>query len=279
MNGTQNMAPPLPQIESNQELTLAVYMHHSLNPANSDTNQNGERLAELGEQVLNLVITNYLFEKKEVLNIALNAQTIRDKRDFYLGRDETILKWLDLYRLKTKLRVAASNIDIMNNSKEMKRYFFTYVGAAFICHDLPTIQDWITRLIDPNAGSSSASHNSDYTSTSQSITSTPDMPPGYITHNSTDVPPYSSSTSPNSTTSANSRINTSLITLALVNEAAAKRRVTIEYPPVKEGLDHMPSWTVRCVIDGQERGIGKAPSQKVAKLEAAQKAYLNMGWS
>jgi len=68
------------------------------------------------------------------------------------------------------------------------------------------------------------------------------------------------------------------VTLALVNETAVKNKVALAYLAEREGEPHQPTWTVKCCIDGIEQGRGVGKSQKVAKEEAARKAWVNMGW-
>ncbi|KAG7099637.1 hypothetical protein E1B28_001463 [Marasmius oreades] len=70
----------------------------------------------------------------------------------------------------------------------------------------------------------------------------------------------------------------SLITLGVVNQTAVQRGLVITYEPEAVGLAHSPIWTVRCMINGAERGRGQGKNQKVAKEEAARQAWVNMGW-
>ncbi|KAJ3714945.1 hypothetical protein DFJ43DRAFT_854472 [Lentinula guzmanii] len=86
-------------------------------------------------------------------------------------------------------------------------------------------------------------------------------------------PPASSMTS-----TSGAPPNLSWLTLSVVNQAAAQKRMRIHYQGTRVGEDHSPTWTVRCFINDQERGVGTGKTQKLAKEEAARKAYIDMGW-
>ncbi|KAJ3990623.1 hypothetical protein F5050DRAFT_179553, partial [Lentinula boryana] len=136
--------PPLPRIEDT-ELFLTVCTHHSLSTVTSAETihrENG-RLAELGEKVLDLTVTDYLYRRKQVLD----AQSIVNERRDLLN-DENIIQWLNIYNLKTELRVA--NPNILQDPQEMRKYFLAYVGAVFVSNDILIVQNWIVRLIDPH---------------------------------------------------------------------------------------------------------------------------------
>jgi len=62
--------PPLPPIEGNYDLILDVHTHRHLRPfaTQNDTYGNVDRLAALGAQVLNMVVTNHFFLYQPVLN-------------------------------------------------------------------------------------------------------------------------------------------------------------------------------------------------------------------
>ncbi|KAJ4485796.1 hypothetical protein J3R30DRAFT_3442068 [Lentinula aciculospora] len=268
----QNL-PPLPKIED-AELMLAVFTHASISSslAAGPTNYDSDRLAELGEQALNLAVTNYLYCKRPVLD----AENIRNQRRVIL-HDQRIIQWLDAYDLKAKLRTSQS--DIFQDTQEMKKYFLTYAGAVFVTGDMSTIENWIVRLIDPDARSeiqASASYLPQHSS--QHISSNPPQysaPPPTPPHSQ--PPPLPSSYPPAGPAPA-SVSALSMLSLATVNQTAAQKHLTIRYESSSVGASHVPTWTVRCIVDDQEQGVGTGKSQKAAKEEAARKAYLNMGW-
>ncbi|KIK70671.1 hypothetical protein GYMLUDRAFT_32709 [Collybiopsis luxurians FD-317 M1] len=261
--------PTLPKIDGDVDLTLAVFTHPSLSGVNPGTNPSqydSDRLAEMGKQVLELATTTYLYSKRPFLN----ANDIRLQREVTLDENRIIL-WLEHYGLKTKLR-AAPEYRVHENLQEMKKYFCTYVGAVYVTSGLKAVENWIAQLADPNAEPPQSASSS-----------TPlQQPPQYYPN-----PPAPSSEPPPLPSAAyqappsNPTITNSLawLTLSTVNQTAAQKHVSISYPadpPV--GPSHSPTWTVHCLIDGQERGIGTGKSQKIAKEEAARQAYINMGW-
>ncbi|KAJ3844931.1 hypothetical protein F5878DRAFT_3803 [Lentinula raphanica] len=261
--------PPLPPIHGNApDLTIAVYTRQ-LNSPTHPTTYDSERLAELGTQVLDLATTKYLYNCEQP---ALDAQSIRDQRTDIL-QDDRIIQWLEDYNLKAHLQT--SDPSIFDNQQEMKKFFLTYVAAVFLSSGLPTVENWISQLIDPNA-------------TVQNTFSTPTsnppqfslMPPQYSAP-PPPPPPHNPPPLPTSSYTPSSSITPGLtwLSLATVNQTAAQKRVNISYqvePAI--GPPHAPTWTVHCYMDGEEKGIGKGKSTKAAKEEAARNAYLNMGW-
>lgn len=133
----------------------------------------------------------------------------------------------------------------------MRKFFNSYLGALYIRNGLSTIQDWITRLIDPNVAPvqtltfSSPPPPSNF-STSPYIQQnfgqqqsggyfSPAPPPG--------VPPP---LPPNSPPPPMPSSSMSLVTLALVNQTAAQKGFTVTYPAEQVGPPHQPTWTVKC---------------------------------
>jgi len=67
--------------------------------------------------------------------------------------------------------------------------------------------------------------------------------------------------------------------LPLFNQAAAQRRVKVEYVPEFSGPSHAGRWTVQCVVNGICKGVGSGTSKQLAKEESARQAYASMGWT
>jgi dsRNA-specific ribonuclease len=202
-----------------------------------------------------------------------------------LVSDANLETWINAYRLKEKLRVAPTEVHLLENPQEMRRYFNTYLGALYIRNGLPTIQDWISRLIDPNVALAQPAtsppapsysphvqpnyaqqYTQQYTQQPASYFSGPAPPAG-------NPPPLPKSPPPSTLSSS-----MSLVTLALVNQTAAQKGFTVTYPAEQVGPPHQPTWTVRCFLNGHERGRGTGKSQKVAKEEAAKQAWAAMRW-
>ncbi|KIM47267.1 hypothetical protein M413DRAFT_440728 [Hebeloma cylindrosporum] len=238
--------PPLPKIDRDgdgPDLMLDVYTHSSLRGARStvmnDTYGDTLRLEQLGAKVLDLAVTVHLYNERPTLNTAEEIRT----RSIELTSFPIIDAWLNSYGLKAKLRIAPSERDaVLNDPLEMIKFFHIYVGAAYICNNQEVVQNWISRLIDPNA---------------VIMTSLPSAPIG------PQGPPANT---------------LSFITVALVNQTASQKGIQITFLATSEGQAHQPIWTVRCCMDGEEKGIGIGKSQKIAKEEAARQAFVAMGW-
>lgn len=256
--------PPLPKIKGDIDLLLDVYTHSSLRfdgaPMNDDYGST-DRLVELGEKVLELVVTNHFYLEKPFLD----SEQLQIKRAEALS-DVNIDQWMDAYGLKGKLRFAPGNPELINNHKEMRKFFNTYVGALYIRNGIETIQGWISRLINPNSETQyqvaplQKIINSGYQSPPPPLTQPPPLPA---------FPP-----SPSTPYGAVS----SLVSLALVNQTAAQKGYQVTYPAEQTGPPHQPTWTVKCCLNSQECGRGVGKSQKIAKEEAARQAWVTMGW-
>jgi dsRNA-specific ribonuclease len=241
-----------------------------------------ERLAELGAKVLELTVTNQLFLQRPLLP----CKDMQDKRAELIS-DAQLDTWLKAYGLKEKFCVPPNQIDVLDEPEEMRKYFNSYLGALYIRNGLPTIQEWISRLIDPNVAPSqsgafslpnySAPNRFGQQNYGQSIYAQQNYAQqlGYVYPA---PPPGSPPPLPTSPPPAMPLPSMSLVTLALVNQTAAQKGFTVTYPAEQVGPPHQPTWTVKCFLNGQERGRGIGKSQKIAKEEAARQAWAAMRW-
>jgi len=67
--------------------------------------------------------------------------------------------------------------------------------------------------------------------------------------------------------------------LRSVNQTANQRRLGVEYPAQFFGPPHAGRWTVRCMVNGIEKGQGTGSSKQLAKEEAAKQAFYALGWT
>ena len=104
----------------------------------------------------------------------------------------------------------------------MIKFFRIYVGAAYISNGQEVVQNWISRLIDPNADVSTSA------------------PPRVDSHalQPQHLPPANNQPQPSN--------GTPLVSLALVNQTAIQKRIQVTYPATQTGQPHLPTWTVRC---------------------------------
>jgi len=159
----------------------------------------------------------------------------------------------------------------------MASFFHSYVGAVYITKGSPVVQTWIAKLIDPEADVGPQ------TQPGQSATAMPNQ------NNNASPGPTDTSTGTNTSTSL-------VVPVSMVNEVAIQRGHAINYVASSEGPSHLPSWTVRCLskclslftawtffdgfsaVNNVEKGMGVACTQKIAKEEAARRAWVAMGW-
>ncbi|CAA7265885.1 unnamed protein product [Cyclocybe aegerita] len=238
--------PPLPRIDGDIDLMLAVYTHKSLNMASHANHTWGDtdRLAELGAKVVDLVVTFHFFAQQPLIS----TDEIRVQRETATS-DVQIDTWLRQYGLKEKLRVAPTDVEILNDPKTNSPHMFNAFSPTQNYSPHSMTQSPPSMHASPSMGS---------------FGGPPPAPPG-------SPPPLP--TSPPTMSSAYS-----LVTLALVNQTAAQRGIQVSYPAEQAGPPHQPTWSVKCCMNGQERGRGQGKSQKIAKEEAARKAWAAMGW-
>ncbi|KAJ8523346.1 hypothetical protein ONZ45_g204 [Pleurotus djamor] len=250
------MHQPLPSIPTidDPRLYLDVYTHRSVKVARNDEYGDNERLATLGEKVFSLAVTNACFTMKPMLD----AKTLEDKINEYTSTSQ-IEKWVEWYNLKSPLVFTEESTDLVNSPKACETCFFfhSYLGAIFIRNGFASIQHWCTRLINPSAE--------------------PTSPPPVLNSSSTYGPTQPSSSPPPLPPSPAKATPSSGI-LQLLNQTAVQRNAKIEYNAAQEGPPHQPIWTVQCIIDGVIRGMGQGRSQKVAKEDAAKKAWGSLDW-
>ncbi|KAJ7706034.1 hypothetical protein B0H17DRAFT_1035356 [Mycena rosella] len=234
--------PAPPKIEGDVDILFDIYSHESLNYGGMN-NEYGDtnRLAELGARALEMYITAHMFLKRPMLTgdeISAHAKSAIP--------DNTLRDWLTIWNVKTKFRSAPGLPDILDSPPDMRKFLHAYIGAVYIRNGPQHAQAWISALVDPNADVNSFG--------------TPPPPLG--------MPPPVPLQNPGS---AN-------VTLALVNQTAAIKRVAVTYPAEQVGPPHAPTWTVRCCIDNVEKGRGTGKNQKLAKEEAARQAFQAMRW-
>ncbi|KAJ7619169.1 hypothetical protein DFH06DRAFT_1235514 [Mycena polygramma] len=248
--------PPLPKIDGDFDILLDIYSHRSLKgngPLNNEEYGDTDRLVELGARVLDMVVTAHLFCKRPMLL----ADQISDYAREAVS-DDKLRDWLTFYDIKARFRVAPGACDILESPEEMRRFFLSYVAALYIRNGLHHVQPWISSLIDPTADMNSF--------VTPSFASPP--PPAAM-------PPPLPHQIPNNPSSGSA----SLITLALVNQTASQKGLSVTYPAEQvSGPSHAPTWKVSCCINGIKKGEGSGKNQKMAKEEAGRQAFQAMGW-
>jgi len=275
--------PPLPKLTG--EIILEVFTHRSLRfqgaPINEDSDYgDNERLAILGERVLETAVTDTLFRKRPMLK----ADEIETRRSEILS-DLNYEHWVSGYKLRDKLRCSHDAVQNLGKPEELKLLFHSYVGAVYATTDMLAVQNWIGPLVDEEYEPKSAPDvdmdppynpkkvRMDSYNAPPEPAAMPPPPPPPPSMNPPPMPPPPNSMNP----LAPAQQTTAF--LPLFNQTANQRRVFVEYPAVFSGPAHAGRWTVKCVVNGMEKGIGSGPSKQLAKEEAAKQAYFAMGWA
>ncbi|KAH7930606.1 hypothetical protein BV22DRAFT_1028326 [Leucogyrophana mollusca] len=255
--------PALPALEG--DIMLDIYTHRSmLNGINRESAYGDtERLAELGASVFDMIVTYNIFSERPMLN----ARDLTTKKEC-LTAHETISQWLSYYGLEKKVRCTPEVRDTLGSPEETRFLFHSYIGALYTEKGFPIVYTWISRLISPDSeppplpGSSAISIPASSAPTSYGSAAPPQpyQPPPAV------PPPPTTSSAP------------STGVLAVFNQTMTQRGLTVEWPAESTGPPHQPRWVVRCIVNGEEKGDGIGRSQKVAKEEAAKKAFVAMGF-
>jgi len=288
--------PPLPKLDG--DVILEVFTHRSLRfpgaPLDQDSEYGGnERLAVLGEKVLEAAVTDTLFRKRPMLK----GNDIEKRRKEIL-LPSNIESWTAAYKLRDKLRCSAEAVSTLNNPEEMALLFNTYVGAVYATLGMSVVQIWIGGIVDPDYVPASQIdidmdllHNTkkfkiepqqQQPSFSATFSATPEpmIPPPLQPPPPAGPPPPlpNMPIAPNMPNPlAPAQPHTAF--LPLFNQTANQRRMFVEYPATFSGPAHAGKWTVKCVVNGMEKGAGSGASKQLAKEEAARQAYFAMGWA
>jgi len=247
----------LPKISG--DLTLSVFSHRSLRPGiieptNDDWGGN-DRLAILGESVLEMAITSCLFSQKPMLS----AADISKQREGFWS-EENLENLVSAYKLLDKLcRDPALPTKSVQNPEEFRLLLNTYFGAVHFESGPSAVQEWVNRLLNPNEPPPQASpphpafsHNSPFGSPAPPSSPPPPLPP-------------------NSFAGVQSLGN-----IARLNELATRTGMVVVYEPTSIGPAHQPTWTVKCKVNGVEAGQGMGKNQKLAKEDAAKQAIYQL---
>lgn len=266
--------PELPILtgEESEDLSLAVFNHPTA--TSLDTPQhpgfgNGDRLFEMGVQVLQCTATKYFFRHPAMFT----AVQIRERVGRVLS-GQKIHEWLDFYSLKHLLTVGPefNREEVLLNDREMSQFFCTYIGAVFYSRGTAVVESFVHDLLNASLDGVKVEAEDEAMSGQEGPS-----PPTY-----TPPPIPSSHAGPPASHNANTVTplppNISMLPRSFIHETATKNRVHISYSESFEGPPHNPLWTVRCLVDEEERGRATARNKAAGRDIAARHAFVAMGW-
>ncbi|KIJ22049.1 hypothetical protein PAXINDRAFT_95489 [Paxillus involutus ATCC 200175] len=264
-----NNIPALPSIEGDLILDVLTRQPHRDRMSPPDNSEHGgvERLAGLGESVLDMVVVYTLFQQRPFL-----SATQLSEKHLELLDDEHITQWLSMYSLKPRVR-GLQNPAILDQPHESRLLFTSYVGAVYVQKGLPVVVNWISRLVFPESEPLAAPGSS--MGNTNAAAATASSPPPYSSSSTVPAlpnapPPPMPANPPTGLAPVNA--------LSLFNQTCSQRGLVINWESESEGPPHQPRWAVKCLVNGVLRGTGTGRNQKVAKEEAARQAFLSMGW-
>jgi dsRNA-specific ribonuclease len=272
--------PPLPAI--NGDILLQVLTHKSLRRSNVASEEyDNERLAELGEKVLNIAVASFLFNRQPVLS----GSEMQERRKSILS-EANLDGWVSLYGLREKVRCIPELVPTLKSPEETRTLFYAYVAGLYRDSGLEPVQQWLDNLTSDNTPIQSTRVTAEVHSLS-TIRSESSRPPPYINKAPAQYPPpkriksdpvpvflaaqplpssppapmpsftrptvypvgYNQPQYPAMAPSFANPLTPAqpnLAFLPLFNQTASQRRVTVEYPAEFSGPSHAGKWTVRC---------------------------------
>jgi dsRNA-specific ribonuclease len=267
---------PLPNL--NGDLRQAVFTHRSVRlPTPNEHWGDNTRLAVLGEEIMRLVVTWCLFEKRPMMS----AQEISSAREEFLS-SANIDAWANAYRMKQNLLISVDMVPslqmpevsiyslkhqiVADTVQESRTLFASFVGAVYYQHGLVECNKWIGSLLDPTVEPPAPpGAPAQPIKIEQSIWPNPAAIQSYPPQPTATPPPVPASDAGTSTmeTGSEPSLGGSLpipppysnpastaipgpTFLPLVNQTANQRRMTIDYPSQFAGPAHAGQWQVRC---------------------------------
>ncbi|KAK0245665.1 hypothetical protein EDD85DRAFT_801778 [Armillaria nabsnona] len=279
----------LPQLEP--DTYLRVYTHKSLRRACASPDEDNERLSVVGEKALDAAVTTALFYERPLLELSA-METKKRELTSWMNIDS----WVRRYQMREKIRCTPDLYETLHSPEETNALFYAYVGGVFVNLGMDVVQEWINALIGlEGTQRPPPSHRKvKNLPTPQLPPIQPPPPPRLpfispqpfvqLSHFPTPMPLFSPALMakplpppklPNPMTPAQPH----LAFLPQFNEKASQRRVVVEYPAQFSGPPHAGKWTVKCVVNGIEKGQGVGGNKQIAKEQAARAAYYAMGWT
>ncbi|KAH9486581.1 hypothetical protein JR316_0000646 [Psilocybe cubensis] len=298
--------PPLPPVQG--DLILQVYTHKSLRRPNVPPAVGGDNevLSTLGRPVFEVALTHCLFRRRPFLNASQISKSLE-----ILLSSSMIDDWVKFYKLRTRLLCHPSVFPSLQLPEETRSLFYAYVGALFLSSGVQAVDYWVASLIQqelhvlPHAleSEADAKPQAEIPAPKRAKSELPFAlssamaPPIFFASQPPPSPPLPSgmrhaapsglppkpapptnkpaALPPNPMAPA----QPNLPFLPLFKQAAAQRRVTVDYLAEFIGPSHAGQWVVKCIVNGIFKGEGTGGSKQLAKEDAARKAYYSMGWT
>ncbi|KAK0464992.1 uncharacterized protein EV420DRAFT_1512273 [Desarmillaria tabescens] len=283
----------LPQLEP--DTYLRVYTHKSLRrpcATSPDEYEDNERLSVLGEKALDAAVMTALFYERPLLGLS-EMEAKKKEITSWMNIDS----WVRRYQMREKVRCHPDQFEMLHSPEETNALFYAYVGGVFANLGMDAVQEWINALMGLSGIQQPppSQRRVKNLPTPQLQPAQPTPPrPQFIPPNpfaqfsrfpSTPMPMFPATPMvkppppppklPNPMTPAQPH----LAFLPQFNEKASQRRVVVEYPAQFSGPPHAGKWTVKCVVNGIEKGQGVGGNKQIAKEQAARAAYYAMGWT
>jgi len=126
----------------NREYLTEAFTHASYAYL-KNLNYNNERLEFLGDSVLGLIISDYLFR-----NFPDKPEGVLTNAKAYMVHWETLSTIADFLEIPDYLLVAEADRQIRNNPKIKENLFEALVGAIYLDSDLETVRKWVLDLYE-----------------------------------------------------------------------------------------------------------------------------------
>ncbi|KAK0198284.1 hypothetical protein F5146DRAFT_1018949 [Armillaria mellea] len=282
----------LPQLQP--DTYLRVYTHKSLRRAcaTPDEYEDNERLSVVGEKALDAAVTTALFYERPLLASDEDQAKTRDLTSWM-----NIDTWVRRYQMREKVRCHPDLYETLHSPEETNALFYAYVGGVFVNLGMDAVQEWINALIGlEGTQRPPLSHRKVKNLPTPQPPPPPVQPPPLLrsfippqpgvhtlfSRSPAPMPMFAPMAKPLPPPKLPNPITPAQPHLAFLpqfNEKASQRRVVVEYPAQFSGPPHAGKWTVKCVVNGIEKGQGVGGNKQIAKEQAARAAYYAMGWT
>jgi len=276
---------PLPRIDD-RAIYERIFFHRSLGrpPVQTEDgveDDDNERLAFLGDQVLALVVTEILWKR---FPVARTGQL--SPRKAYLVSKPQVARWSEEYDLPHRIKGPEHQVlTIQRNERQKAQVFQAYIAAMFLQVGYLHTMAWMSPLVEAtyevmlteteeeDEVEQVLDDGSDATSTTSPPQSTGTVPSSPQTNPpSTPRRPSNIPNSPRSPPASPSGA------LSAFNQLCSQRHLEAEWTELTLGQAHQPMFTMTVKIQGDSEilGRGTASTKRAAQQIAADEALTKM---
>ncbi|CAG7847610.1 SubName: Full=Uncharacterized protein {ECO:0000313/EMBL:CCA68546.1} [Serendipita indica DSM 11827] len=247
MERNPGRVPKLPDLPVS--IALEVFTDKSLRPKGDDQRfrADNEVLSLLGQSACQTIFTSILYARDP----PLAAEELIAARQTLCSR-ENIQTWINHYRNVLSSVRCLPGVD--RSPDVLTRAFYAYLGAVYHAHGHHVLDQFLRQLLEP----------------------APEPAPQlFIGH---PIGAHYGELVPAPSATSGSRSYAGVNPISILNDAAVRRGVKLEYDVNSMGPMHNITWMATALINGEWKGQGSGTSKQAAKEEAARAALKTLDW-